>query len=90
MVSTYTGESSIFSSNGHCYYDNPKNWKEKHKKTMSYIAQNMPNAISSGCSSWCSIWKLPNKKEYKIDYWEDEMLLDQQLKCMLAYYNIIA
>lgn len=90
MVGTYTGEPSAFSSKGHCYYSNPKNWEEKHKKTMDYIAQNMSNIISSGSSSWCSIWKFPNKEEYKIDYWEDEMPLDQQLERMLAYYDIIA
>lgn len=82
MRSWDTREPSSFASNGHSYYNNPKNWKEKQRYIEDSVAEyEIPNVKEAGRSPWGITYRGDNAQEpyYSFDLWEDEYDLDTQL-----------
>ena len=83
----YVGEPSSYAKNGRSYYSNPKDWREKHEKTVAFLKDKGCNMQAS--SPWCSIWTLPNgESDWKIDYWEDDFSLEEQLYGVDEYISL--
>lgn len=77
----YVGEPSDWSSNGHSYWDDPEDWKEKSDTVKQLVDSNYPNIQLDGTSKWgIGICDDHNNWLYRFDFWEDDKSFEAQLK----------
>ena len=89
-------EDNNFASNGHCYYDSPKNASEKLKTVKDIVAEYesyYPLIRQAFQSSWGTAYEVGRPKgekinvqnelnypRYTFDFWEDKKPFEQQLQ----------
>ena len=79
-------EPSNFAPNGRCYYNNPKDWREKH----AWVSDKMDDAgyTCKGRSPWNSTW-VKGENTIKVDYWDDFDVIKEYVGMSLLESNSV-
>lgn len=79
-------EPSNFAPNGRCYYNNPKDWKEKH----DWVSDKLDDAgyACKGRSPWNSTW-VKGESTIKVDYWDDFDVIKEYVGMSLLESNSV-
>lgn len=79
-------EPSNFAPNGRCYYNNPKDWKEKH----AWVSDKMDDAgyTCKGRSPWNSTW-VKGADKIEVDYWDDFDVIKEYVGMSLLESNSV-